>query len=161
MSSFLNDLFNSIFTPGPTASLITATNAAFASLQLLLGVLLVATRSIHFLVLSALCAALWWAINWFVTELEGVKRTDQQPEGSNNDGKHSDEGGQSGDDTETEAQATGDSRDLHKPEGAPFVPGTTDSVSRLRRRTSVGDGGGEVSTEDEWEKVSEAGAKDR
>ncbi|KAI1905902.1 hypothetical protein LOZ61_006880 [Ophidiomyces ophidiicola] len=74
MASFLTDLWSSIFTPGTTPALLLATNATFAALQVLLLALLYATHSIHFIVLSGLCAALWWSINWFAAELEAVKR---------------------------------------------------------------------------------------
>src|ERR1700759_865790 len=69
MASFFEELWNSIFTPGPTPTLLVATNAAFAALQLLLLVLLIATYSLHFLVLSVLCGGLWYSINWFATEI--------------------------------------------------------------------------------------------
>jgi len=69
MSTFLNDLWTSVFTPGTTPTLVLATNATFAALQLVLFSLLVATYSIHFLILSVLCAGLWGSINWFVVEL--------------------------------------------------------------------------------------------
>ncbi|KAI9684647.1 MAG: SMK killer toxin resistance protein [Trizodia sp. TS-e1964] len=74
MSAFAHDLLNSIFTPGPTPALLLATNISFACLQALLAVLLVATFSIHFLILSVLSAGLWCAINWFVAELERSKK---------------------------------------------------------------------------------------
>ncbi|KAL5614877.1 hypothetical protein BROUX41_004958 [Berkeleyomyces rouxiae] len=69
MASFVVELWESIFTPGPTPVLLKATNATFAALQLLLFILLLTTYSIHFVVLSILCGGLWWAINWFATEL--------------------------------------------------------------------------------------------
>ncbi|EFW22011.1 hypothetical protein D8B26_002106 [Coccidioides posadasii str. Silveira] len=76
MASFLTDLWSSVFTPGATPTLLVATNATFAALQVLLLALLVATYSIHFLVLSCLCGALWWSINWFVAELDVAKAKD-------------------------------------------------------------------------------------
>ena len=69
MASFMVDLMNSIFTPGPTSSLVLATNISFACLQVTLFALLVATYSIHFVILSIICGGLWAAINWFVHEL--------------------------------------------------------------------------------------------
>lgn len=72
MASFFVDLWNSIFTPGPTPSIMLATNISFASLQIVLFGLLLATYSVHFIVLSFLCTALWWSINWFVRELEAA-----------------------------------------------------------------------------------------
>ena len=87
MADFLTSLFNSILTPGPTPTLVVATNVAFATLQLLLFVLIVVSRSIHFVVLSVLCAGLWWAINWFVSELEAskVERSKDEDRGKEKD----------------------------------------------------------------------------
>lgn len=71
-------MWDSVFTAGPTPPLLLATNASFAALQAVLFALLLATYSVHFVVLSILCGALWWAINWFVAELraaEELKRT--------------------------------------------------------------------------------------
>ena len=78
MAEFFENLFNSIFTPGPTPTLVVATNAAFAGLQVLLLALLAATRSIHFVILSVLCGGLWWAINWFVREINTLKAEEAQ-----------------------------------------------------------------------------------
>jgi hypothetical protein len=69
MGDFLANLWQSVFTPGTTPTLLIATNVTFASLQLLLGGLLIATYSIHFAVLSFLCGGLWYSINWFAHEL--------------------------------------------------------------------------------------------
>lgn len=69
MTTFLENLWNSVFTPGTTPTLLLATNASFGALQLLLFILLLATHSIHFIILSVLTASLWWAINWFAREL--------------------------------------------------------------------------------------------
>ncbi|KAG6134957.1 hypothetical protein E4U28_005615 [Claviceps purpurea] len=55
MSTFITSLWDSIFTPGPTAPLLYATNLSFAALQLVLLGLLFATKSIHCVVLSGLC----------------------------------------------------------------------------------------------------------
>ncbi|KAF2851108.1 Pkr1-domain-containing protein [Plenodomus tracheiphilus IPT5] len=59
MASFFEQLWESIFTPGPTPTLLVATNASFAALQLLFFAMLIATYSIHFIILSFLCAGLW------------------------------------------------------------------------------------------------------
>lgn len=69
MSQFVQDLWMSIFTPGPTSTLLVATNVAFAALQMVFLALLIATYSIHFIILSFLCGGLWWAINWFAAEV--------------------------------------------------------------------------------------------
>ncbi len=68
MAGFVEQLWESIFTPGPTPSLLLATNVTFASLQLVLLALLIATYSVHFVVLSLISGGLWWAINWFATD---------------------------------------------------------------------------------------------
>ncbi|KOS16793.1 V-type ATPase assembly factor PKR1 [Escovopsis weberi] len=73
--AFFVDLWESIFTPGPTPTLLRAANATFLALQLLLALLLLATSSLHFVVLSALCASLWYAVNWFAAELAAVQAT--------------------------------------------------------------------------------------
>ena len=155
MASFVVDLWESIFTPGPTSTLIKATNLSFAALQFVLLLLLLATYSIHCVILSILCAGLWWSINWFAAELaahqraEEAKKLAQQPEAT--------------EDSETEVETTTIAEKQPAPESenvaeasveavetqgevkhrgpatAPLAPGTQSSVS----------------TEDEWEKVSE------
>lgn len=70
MSKFVEELWESIFTPGTTPTLLIATNATFAALQVVLGALLIATYSIHFVILSFLSAGLWYAINWFAREVQ-------------------------------------------------------------------------------------------
>ena len=69
MASFLTSLWESVFTPGPTPTLLIATNASFAALQVILLGLFLATYSAHFIALSFLSGGLWWAINWFSAEL--------------------------------------------------------------------------------------------
>jgi len=77
-TSFFENLWGSIFTPGPTPTLLIATNVTFAALQLVLGILLATTRSIHFVVLSTLCGGLWWAINWFAQELQKAEKAEEE-----------------------------------------------------------------------------------
>lgn len=154
MASFMMELMSSIFTPGPTPTLIVATNATFASLQVVLALLLVATRNVHFVILSILCGGLWWAINWFARELQASGTINDRAEHSAGEDTQQDEEGGSGDDTETEGP-----RPLRVRQDDSRL--ASDAGETLRRRRSLGDGGGEVSTEDEWEKVSEGGLKDR
>jgi ER protein Pkr1 len=78
MASFLEDLWGSIFTPGPTPTLVVATNVTFAVLQAVLAALLLLTHSIHLAVLSALCGGLWWGINWFVAELQKAEKAEEE-----------------------------------------------------------------------------------
>lgn len=150
MSAFITDLFQSIFTPGPTSSLLVATNAAFAGLQLVLGLLLIATYSIHFLILSFLSAGLWWAINWFVAELKSAQAEEEERKRrlKEQDG-----------DSETEAETVIDSDTAELGSGSVGGSGSKEvevleKKGELRDRDRSGEKS-EISTEDEWEKVSE------
>jgi len=78
MTTFIENLWTSIFTPGPTSTLLLATNVSFGALQTVLLALLVATYSIHFLVLSVLSAGLWWSINWFAVEVSAVRAAEEE-----------------------------------------------------------------------------------
>ena len=73
MPSFAEQLWDSIFTPGASPALLLATNISFLLLQLVLITFLIVTRSIHFVVLNAIAAALWCSINWFVREVEAER----------------------------------------------------------------------------------------
>lgn len=145
MATFLTNLMQSIFTPGPTQSLIVATNVAFAGLQLVLLLLLILTYSVHFVVLSVLCAGLWWSINWFVAELAEAQKRAEEERGRG----VGDDGGDSTD-AETVVEGVGKGGSGREVEGLAEVKG------RSRRDDAVGGSGkSEISTEDEWEKVSE------
>ena len=181
MASFFEDLFNSIFVPGPTPTIIVATNASFAALQLLLLLLLAGTQSIHFVILSVLCGGLWWAINWFVREVQTLKAQEQQTSTQESSsragpgasaekelrtGQLSAQGGIDGhaadsEDTETEAEDTQLRRRAgRKPHGVESIESSTSSlrpqVDDTRKRTSTGDVSG---TDSEWEKLSESDIK--
>ena len=147
MSKFLTDLVNSIFTPGPTPSLIVATNASFACLQVILLVLLIATYSIHFLVLSLLSAGLWYAINWFVTELQTAQAAEEAKKGASNDLRP-------GDGSDTEAETIIQPIPETKSSGSKEIE-AVDNPGELKPRGSPFGSKSELSTEDEWEKVSE------
>ena len=121
MANFMVSLWESVFTPGPTPTLLLATNFAFGALQLVLLSLLVATYSIHFVVLSVLCGGLWFGINWFTAELarakaaetgaEGEKKREGEGKGGVNSSEKRRERQKSpesvGSDTETEMESTG------------------------------------------------------
>ena len=166
MSNVFIGLWESIFTPGPTPALVAASNAAFAALQLILLVLLVYTYSVHFLVLSVLSAGLWWGINWFVAELaiQKAKEVQEKREREAQAGVV----GMSSSDSETEVEgATPAPRSAaaKKSEVAKAPAEPVEPAGEVRKR-----GGGlsvpedamtqsSVSTEDEWEKVSESEEK--
>ena len=164
MAAFITDLISSIFTPGPTPSIIIATNGSFAALQIVLFVLLILTHSIHFVVLSFLCAGLWWAINWFVTELEAANQKEKTAKqsreiykGEGHDGRAAEDSG-----TETEGGSTQSEGGLlssmsgSKTETTFLRP--EDAESAVRKRRSLGEASsGDLSTDSDWDKVSEAG----
>lgn len=116
MASFFERLWESVFTPGPTPTLLVATNASFAALQLLFFAMLLATYSIHFVILSILSGGLWWAINWFAAEIraaqakeEEAKRIREARRGDKNRGGDDADGeadgeADTGDDTEVDAE---------------------------------------------------------
>lgn len=174
MATFLADLWNSVFTPGPTPTLVRATNVSFLALQSILFILLVATWSIHLFILSFLSAGLWAAINWFVRELEEANererakqaklestRGTEAPGGSEGD----DEEGGSGSGTETEDVRSGKKAvnvgEAITGPGGSGAPGLRPEAigAELRKRRSIGEGSstGELSTDSEWDKVEEAG----
>ena len=78
MADFMANLWTSVFTPGPTPTLLIATNVTFAALLALLLALLVATASVHFAVLAALAVGLWASVNWFAAEVMRMKALEQQ-----------------------------------------------------------------------------------
>jgi len=145
MSQFFTDLFTSIFTPGPTPSLIVATNASFACLQVVLLVLLITTYSIHFLVLSFLSAGLWWAINWFVAELTAAQAAEDTKKSAGIGDLRP------GDDSDTEAETVIETTGVSGSKEVEVV----DNPGELKPRGSPFGSKSEISTEDEWEKVSE------
>lgn len=149
------DLWESIFTPGPTSTLLQAANVTFAALQVVLLALLIGTYSIHFVVLSVLCAGLWWSINWFAAELKVV----QEQEKAEKARKAAEEG------SDTEVEGAVDESGKKKSKGKkgvekaevetlPVEP--VENQGELRLRTDAAGTQSSVSTEDEWEKVSES-----
>lgn len=151
MASFVEELWSSVFTPGPTPTLLVATNVSFAALQLVLFTLLLATHSIHFVALSLLCAGLWYSINWFAQEVratllaqEAAEQKDQAQ--SELADRKKDSAVDSASETETErlAVATGSARLAQPTERDP-----------KKRPNAGGDSSGYGSTDSEWEKVEE------
>ncbi|KAI4719204.1 Pkr1-domain-containing protein [Aureobasidium sp. EXF-10727] len=111
MADFITNLWEAVFTPGPTPTLLLATNITFAALQLVLGGLLAATYSIHFFILSVLCGGLWWAINWFAHELQQAQQKEAEAErirksrsGGSTPKKSSSQPGDMADDEATETE---------------------------------------------------------
>lgn len=166
MATFLTNLLGSIFTPGPTPTLIVATNVSFAALQLCLFVLLVLTYSIHFVILSFLSAGLWWAINWFVTELQAANQKEQEAKHLRDMRKERDDNYVEDSGTETEAAETmgDDVEPMSRVEGGlrPERGLRPESAEvALRRRISSGEASGDLSTDSEWDKVEDEGDGDK
>ncbi|PBP21527.1 Pkr1-domain-containing protein [Diplocarpon rosae] len=148
MSAFVADLVQSIFTPGPTPTLLVATNVTFASLQIVLLLLLIATFSIHFVILSILSAGLWWSINWFVSELKAVQLREQESK------RRKEDSGQAGD-SDTDAETVIGTGNVVS--GSKEVE-VLEQSGELRDRGNARGDRSENSTEDEWERVSESPA---
>ncbi|KAG4411010.1 hypothetical protein IFR04_015861 [Cadophora malorum] len=145
MSAFITDLVQSIFTPGPTPTLLVATNVTFACLQAVLLLLLIATFSIHFVILSLLSAGLWWSINWFVSELRAAQAAEDEKKRAFDEAKHTD-------DTDTDAETVIGTGNIHF--GSKEVE-ILEENGELKDRGSTKGSKSETSTEDEWERVSE------
>ncbi|RSL70648.1 hypothetical protein CEP53_001786 [Fusarium sp. AF-6] len=173
MSSFFVELWEGIFTPGPTPTLLKAANGSFAALQLVLLLLLAATYNVHCLVLSILCAGLWWSVNWFAAELAVAQREQREKEerekreAARDDTTTDDEE----EETETEVEKASvpaapvaavpskappakDSTTLDAAAAAGLEP--VEPKGEVTQRVAAGGTHSSVSTEDEWEKVSEA-----
>ncbi|KAL8688558.1 MAG: hypothetical protein Q9218_005566 [Villophora microphyllina] len=159
MATFLTDLFTSIFTPGPTQSLLLATNVSFAALQTVFLVLLILTYSVHFIVLSGLCAGLWWSINWFAAELEIARKAEKERETKESEQVRRQRHGSSPDDSDTETEGSRDAEPTVAPAPAP-TPNTMllpdADKGELHKRRSLASSAGDISTDSEWDKISEA-----
>ncbi|KAF2444363.1 Pkr1-domain-containing protein [Karstenula rhodostoma CBS 690.94] len=197
IATFFENLWLSIFEPGPTPTLLIATNASFAALQLLFFALLIATNSIHFYILSALCGGLWYAINWFAAEIRAAQASEEEAkrirEAKRDKGKgktnaRDGDAMDSGDDTEVDAEVAEKQKPKIRanPPRAPrpetestvFVERPVESVATLRgstpvassgassglkpalddtvkQRRSLGESTGDLSTDSEWEKLSQ------
>ncbi|EGR51530.1 uncharacterized protein TRIREDRAFT_21664 [Trichoderma reesei QM6a] len=153
MASFFVELWEGIFTPGPTPTILKATNITFAALQLVLGALLLATYSVHFVVLSVLCGGLWWSVNWFAKELRAAQQQQEEEE------KKKKKLGVPASDTEVEGRvARRRSARIKKSAGAGAAAKAdvepVETKGELKQR-SLAESVSSVSTEDEWERVSE------
>lgn len=175
MASFLPNLWESVFVSGPTPTLLIATNVTFALLQAILALLLAATYSIHFAILSVICGGLWWSINWFAAEVAAVRaeeeekaRKEKEKEGV----RERDAGGESADDEgeSTEVEEGGDASGLEASRGSLSLSGFEEGVVKsgreeegaarqrnvkMQQQQQGGDLSGEISTDSEWEKVED------
>ncbi|KAH8704832.1 ER protein Pkr1-domain-containing protein [Talaromyces proteolyticus] len=165
-TSFFEDLWSSIFTPGPTPTLLVATNATFAALQLVLFILLIATYSVHFVALSCISGALWWSINWFAKEVREVQAQQKQEaeEQQKKLAENSDDSAETdNNDSDTETETGGVSKTRRRKvnqlskeastTAATAVESEDSEGNVLRKRESRGENSGYASTDSEWEKV--------
>lgn len=163
MSSFFVELWEGIFTPGPTPTILKATNITFAALQVVLLSLLYATYSVHFVVLSALCGGLWWSINWFARELTIAQAAEAERKKKEEEKKQKQKlqggDGSGSSDTEVEGEvARRTTRSSSKKSAAPAVKADAEpleSKGEVKQR-AVLEPQSSASTEDEWERVSES-----
>lgn len=164
MSQFFQDLWESIFIPGPTPSLLIATNVTFACLQVVLFALLLATYSIHFIILSFLSGGLWYAINWFARELQ-ANHDREVAEKAKAARRTASAETSSESETEVETILTRSKTKAAQQQPAPAAasrdvevqePGAGEVKSRASQQEQQSQGSkSSASTEDEWEKVSE------
>ncbi|KAJ5230292.1 hypothetical protein N7489_011000 [Penicillium chrysogenum] len=164
MASFMGDLWSSIFTPGPTPTLLIATNVTFAALQIIFFALLLATYSLHFVALSIISGGLWWAINWFAAEVrlaqqaqEAEKEKQKQESGDAKTRKSPAVGESADSETETEAIVAKriDDKSAAVATGS-AASGLLPTARDPKKRPSTGgEGSGYGSTDSEWEKVDD------
>ncbi|KAH6660196.1 ER protein Pkr1-domain-containing protein [Truncatella angustata] len=153
MANFLEEIWNSIFIPGTTPTLLIATNVSFAALQLVLFALLLATYSIHFLILSFISGGLWISINWFATELK--KEQAKEAEKKAQDEAKARQNADDSDDTEVEPVDSKARSPIQEVSASKEVEVVEPQGELKQRLDTLPENKSGVSTEDEWEKVSE------
>ncbi|KAE8153433.1 Pkr1-domain-containing protein [Aspergillus avenaceus] len=174
MGSFVEELWGSVFTPGPTPTLLVATNVTFAALQVVLFMLLLATYSIHFLILSVLSGSLWYSINWFARELQVVQAQEAEKkeaevpteEKAKSDSFRKTPGALDSTESDTETESLMERKvsaaSGPTPQPTPAAAATLqppDQQGEVRKRLSVsGESSGYQSTDSEWEKVDDNAA---
>jgi hypothetical protein len=152
MASFVEDLWSSIFTPGPTPTLLIATNVSFAALQFIFFALLFATYSLHFVALSIISGGLWYSINWFAAEVRLAQQAQEIEKEKETNTRSKTPG--DGTDSETETEDV---------KSSAVTTGSTSATSGFlsterdskKRPSASGDGSGYGSTDSEWEKVDD------
>ncbi|KAJ5504742.1 Endoplasmic reticulum protein Pkr1 [Penicillium fimorum] len=160
MASFMGDLWSSIFTPGPTPTLLIATNVTFAALQLIFFALLLATYSLHFVALSTISAGLWWSINWFAAEVQLAQQAQEaekeKQEDDNAKTRRKSPVRESADsDTETEAVVAKKTDTTAVTTGSATSGLLPRARDHKKRPSAGGEGSGYGSTDSEWEKVDD------
>lgn len=161
MADFLANLWGSVFTPGPTPTLLVATNVTFACLQVTLFALLLGTYSIHFVILSMLCAGLWVSINWFARELQAAqaqaaaeeKKDAQGGIDKRQQGAETDDELGTGTETEIDGKKVRRSLRVRSQRSATPLVGKSSATEEAEARRRATRDAGDISTDSEWEKV--------
>lgn len=78
MLTFLTELWESIFTPGTTPTLVLATHATFGVLVLTLSIFAFLSKSIHIINLLVLSLVLWGILTWFINELDTIQAVEEK-----------------------------------------------------------------------------------
>lgn len=113
----------------------------------------------HFLILSLLSGFLWYAINWFVHELEAANQNEQEirkarePWTAQKDDNHEQDSGE-----ETEGVDEGKKKgEIRNSKEAGSNSLLSSYQGDLRKRRSVGEhSSGDLSTDSEWDKVGDS-----
>ncbi|KAL7912103.1 Pkr1 domain-containing protein [Trichoderma velutinum] len=161
MSSFFVELWEGIFTPGPTPTILKATNVSFAALQVVLLSLLFATYSVHFVVLSVLCGGLWWSINWFARELRIAQEAEEEKKKQKSrPAAPVVAGGEASGSSDTEVEGRVTRRSARNKKSAAAAAAAAADVEPVEKKGELKqrpltESVSSVSTEDEWERVSE------
>lgn len=87
MGFFFVDLWESIFTPGTTPTLIKATHGSFVLLILSLLFLIWNALNIHTVMLLIIALCLWGTLTWFIGEVEKIKQEEALKEAQKGDGE--------------------------------------------------------------------------
>lgn len=160
MASFVEELWSSIFIPGPTPTLLIATNVTFAALQLVLFVLLLVTHSLHFVALSVLCMGLWYSINWFAQEVQAAQRAQEaekkkQADADTGSDRKKDPTVVDSAESETETESFADKPSAVATGSAASVRLQPIERDPKKHPSTGGDSSGYGSTDSEWEKVED------
>lgn len=159
MTSFVEDLWSSIFTPGPTPTLLIATNVTFAALQVVFFALLWATYSLHFVALSIISGGLWYAINWFAAEVRLAQQAQEAERAQEVKDENATRRIPVGDSADSETETEALNAKTEEKSGAVATGSATSGLLATARdtkkRLSTGDGSGYGSTDSEWEKVDD------
>ncbi|KAI5279708.1 hypothetical protein KEM54_004051 [Ascosphaera aggregata] len=115
---------------------------------------------IHFVILSAICGGLWWAINWFAAEVAAFKKEEEQrkeAEREKNDIKKTKEGEESREpDIDESASASLHAETTQKetvPDSGPAASSSAIATVDARPRLVSPPSSGNISADSDWERI--------